>query len=667
MYLKIFFYRDKDSKEPFCKTQTPIDDGLEDGNRNLIHFSEGTWGVKGPVADCVYLEAQLERVDHDENLDSLYQLQLAYRPDYEPQTDAVGMFVTWGRDDKGNKVPVFRMQMLRGASGESVLRLLRRTNKTEEFTWLTIAEFDIDVSPNPTKKLLLDSMVDEMLGVNPFAVLSKFEGLSKTNIKEEWFLSETASSLRDVERQIYGFEKVVTLLRPHLLDIVSRCAGIVVRTYQRINQERIRKITPKTRRDMDRRLLMGISHGRACAPVLSMSYDMPIHRATKGFLLYFKNCVADLISKLNDSVTKDANRLSEMPDVDRFLRRDILLGINFKQSLLDRAGTILGECRRFLSEECPWMQCRGDVVGTIDYLATVEVPNTEAYKCAHMVMLDFMKWRDFRGRLNGCFRLPKFVRDSDDGECSTWQKNYSFIYEAWVFKRLVQAFMNEGFKELGTNYAQQVAQSIKNVHLGPVFNEPICARLEPGDSSLKVELYGGIRAYPDGTLNIRGFTSHFKKPHLSTPDYAIVFYNDNSPSSQYWIVLDAKSGMSLDVGAVEARDKYMKVVWFNGKKPNQSWIIYSGPKDDVAEIEFNPDEMEQANPPWTEKLRRKDTSPLAENTGVSFTRYGLSGGKTDDRYVGHVRANVNSIKVCDIFSEFAKGQIEIAKKTLLTK
>ena len=50
---------------------------------------------------------------------------------------------------------------------------------------------------------------------------------------------------------------------------------------------------------------------------------------------------------------------------------------------------------------------------------------------------------------------------------------------------------------------------------------------------------------------------------------------------------------------------------------------------------------------------------------MTFSRNGLC-GKEDvaSQRVGHVCANVNTIKEYDVFSEFAKGQIEIAKKTL---
>ncbi len=661
MDLKIFFYKDKDSKESFVETPSlPLGDGVVGSIRNLIHFSEGAWGVKGAVSDLLFLEARLEKIAPNEDLDSLYQLQLAYRPDYEPQTDSGGRFFTWGKDNKGNKVHVFRMQMLRGASGPSMLRLRRRANMTENFEWVTIAEFDIKVEPNPDKKQLLDRMVDEMIGVNPSAVLSTFEGLSRTNIKEECFSSETASILRDVERQILEFKGLISSLKPYLLDIASRCAGGVVRSYQRTPQEKLRKISSKTRRDMNRRLSLGISHGKVYAPVLSMSYDVPIHRAIKGFLLYFKNCVVDLIHKIKDSISADEDWLSKVPDIDKFLLKDIKKEIEFKRSLIDKVREIVGQCQPFFTEGCPWMQCIGVVSGSIDYLATVDIPNTEAYNRTHKLMMDFLKLRDFKGRLNGCFRLPKHVRDLDDGECSTWQKNYSFIYEAWVFKRLVQAFMNEGLEDLGTNYARQVVQCIKNIHLGPTFNGPICAKLKQRDCPLRVELYGGIRAYQDQNSNIRGFTSRY----LLTPDYAIVFYSDNSPESQYWIVLDAKSCPYLDTNDVEKRDKYRDGVWFNDKLPNQSWLIYSGPKDGAAAIEFNPDEVEQNGPPWTDSLRAR-VNPLMRNAHMTFSRNGLLGGEdVASQCVGHVCANVNTVQTYDVFSVFAEGQIEIAKKML---
>ena len=104
-------------------------------------------------------------------------------------------------------------------------------------------------------------------------------------------------------------------------------------------------------------------------------------------------------------------------------------------------------------------------------------------------------------------------------------------------------------------------------------------------------------------------------------------------------------------------------MWFNDKLPNQSWLIYSGPKDGAAAIEFNPDEVEHNSPPWTDSLRA--AKPLIRNAHMTFSRNGLC-GKEDvaSQRVGHVCANVNTIKEYDVFSEFAKGQIEIAKKAL---
>ena len=658
MTLKLQFYKDENASAPIDELSLPIESRGMGSGLGAVYSGKIEWSRKaknrwGHFPDWIYVESELEEAKSDEKIEGLYQVKLAYRPDYAPKTNASGVFC-----DKDAK----RMQLLRGASGKSKLRLLRRTNWTEDYTFEAIAEFDIDVEPSKEKKALLNAMVDELVQINSSAVLSELEGLSKTNLNKKWFSTLRAAPFWDIVTRVVECENLINNISRHLRDISFRCTGSVVREYRRINKEKMGRISPRTRRDMNRMSPSAMSCHKVMAPVLSMSYDVPIHRAIKSFLLYFKNLVLKLQGELKKSIEDDNERLKEVPAVDEYLPKDIKSEIDFKKNLFGKAEAILKKCQSFLVDLYPWMKCSAIADSSLDCFWGVDVPNTEAYKCTYKLMLEFLQKRNFRGALEGRFYVPQYVRNHNDNEePSTWQKNYSFIYEAWVFKRLVGAFMSEGFKELGTSYAQQVIRCIREIHLGPVINEPICAMIN--DEALRVQLFYGIIAYSNNETNVKGFTTKYRNSR-STPDYAIVFSDSKDSERQCWIVLDAKSGGKLAKKDVDKRNEYSSVIKFKSKKPNQAWLIYSGPKQGSAKIEFNPDEVQcDVGRSWTPEL--EGSHPLDCNDKVKYSKEGFS-GEVDytGKYVGHVRANVSTIADNDVFSEFAKGQIAIARKML---
>ena len=155
MTLKLKFYKNENASEPMDELSLPIASSAKRAGLNSVYSGTIEWSRDAPdrwrrrahFPDGIFVEAELDETTPNEALSGLYQVKLAYRPDYEPTTDKNGVF--WDKNAK-------RMQLLRGASGRSKLRLLRRTNWTENFTFDAIAEFDINVEPPPDKKALLE-------------------------------------------------------------------------------------------------------------------------------------------------------------------------------------------------------------------------------------------------------------------------------------------------------------------------------------------------------------------------------------------------------------------------------------------------------------------------------------------------------------------------------
>lgn len=666
------YFFDERSQKPFW-TQKRIDSATCDRDVPLEqfhgrHLPKGQSSIKWGGSDTVFIEARLDDFGQDE-VDELFQLSLAFNPDYQPLSDEQGRFFY---EDKENKRKVRRMQLLRGAAGKSYLRLLKRPSPTPEAEFLEIIRYEIDVEPAPSKKAAMDLMVDELLKDEPTLALSIMHGLSMASLKMQWEAGAGSLSLWRLETKCKEMEKVIMKLHPHLNAIRNRYAMQLIRKQGTLNISRISRWSPRETRQLAHRYLD--ERQRIKADTLDITLDIPIHRAIKDFLVGFVADIHVMTKKIKASIKEDNDRSDELNaeiagngklnSVYQFELQAIRVETELKTEFLKRLKSLCSTCQSWLTNCYPWFSC-----GRIDVtnVTSANVPETIAYKCVYSHMLRFRQKKFFKEAIGGHFLLPHYERDANETP-SSWQKNYSYIYESWVFLRLAKAFCDEGFEDFGQSFRNKIKRSVKAIHLGPTVNEPIHATSR--DGKLQIDLFYGIRAYHQSSSKCPEFFSVWtdKNKSLETPDFVIVFTNPNGEGDHYfnWIVLDAKSGQKLSKGdIIDARDKYARTMrrWDEQVMPDQSWLIYSGELSDHAypDIEFDPNENEIL-PTW-----KIDFNPFSvENKGMTWHPEQGIEGWTNSRGQprGHIRANILTIGKHDIFRDFARGQIATARKRL---
>lgn len=415
MKLRIQFFNGKDKNaECLAYEELPVSVGLN-GRRawdeKVKVCGEIQWGKE----DDVFIEANLEDIPEGEDVKGKYQLKLAYRPDYEPWTDKDGVFF---KEENGE--PCFRMQLLRGADGQSLLRLIHRTSTAVGMLKTDVAVWSIYVKPREEKTRAFHLMVDEMLSVNPFGVLSEFEGLSTTNISKKFEHSQTASDLWHVRTRIEECEQQMELMRPHLFLLAWRHADVMTRTLKRMDLPPIgRRVYAATLRDIQRRNAFK-SMSKVLVPTLILSNDIPIHEAIADFLASFRDVLFSLLNEIRVSMQDDLEVLRTVRKVDGYKAKDISEEIEYKDELQMRVRKVCDDCSSFLTRSFPWFGCRRRRVTTI---GVNDIPNIESYRALYFLMLQYFKKRNFRGALEGRFYVPRYVRIQADETPSTWQKN----------------------------------------------------------------------------------------------------------------------------------------------------------------------------------------------------------------------------------------------------
>lgn len=654
LHIQFFDGKDEDAKR-LANKELLVPSFLE-GRKTRDEGDKVCGEIQWGKEDTVFIEARLEDFPTGEDVKGKYQLKLACRPDYEPCTDKDGFFFV---EVKGKTC--FRIQLLRGADGQSFLHLIHRVSTADGALETDAAVWSIYVKPRREKREALRLMVDEMLPVNPFGVLSEFDGLSRTNVLRKWECVSTAapSCFWHIETRIEECERQMNLMRPYFLALASRHASILMRNLERCSVPKEgRRVYAVTHRDIKRRSAF-MNGAKVYGLTLRQSYDIPIHGAIVDFLVTFGHVLRSVLKELEMSSVADLSELESIPLEDKYKRDDVYDEIRYKGILQGRAQSVLDDCCSFLTARYPWIGCRRRSVTTI---SIKDVPNAESYKALFFLMLRYCQKRNFRGAIEGNFYVPRFIRNQEDETPSLWQRNYSFVYEVWVFKRLVEAFIDEGFYELRSKYMQQIAQSIMNIKLGTVENVPLCASRGDG---LEVSLYHGILAYKEGTSNngTAIFSTGTRK--RLTPDFAIIFSNPQDRNDKYGIVLDAKSGNVLDWNSVvNSRDKYKGKFKIYGQPPHQSWLVYSGLWNGKAGIECNAkDAKDDYGVAWQEELWQED--PLCDNGDMCFSaEHGIDeyGRNCRSCVVGHLRANINSVRGNgDVFRDFVHGQIATVK------
>ena len=231
-----------------------------------------------------------------------------------------------------------------------------------------------------------------------------------------------------------------------------------------------------------------------------------------------------------------------------------------------------------------------------------------------------------------CFTLSYDVKEKPVS--NGLQRSFNFMYEAWVFVRLLKAFSRNGFN-LGLAYSKMLCR-MDDVFMGLDANESVVAVANDGKIGVRLT-YGVVEKYSDKPL---------------TPDFSVEFENMES-HQKHVIIMDAKTSVSWNPKAMEKaadkRDRYLQMHWEAPQNfPNQSWLVYNGDSDSTAAIEFAHDEG----------LR------LDSNIGLKWEgENGITGAwGLNTRPVGYLRVNSNSVEDYDVFNEFVAGQIATARR-----
>lgn len=634
MTLNLEFFKSADSEKPYqtksfdisCRTPPPL-------------RCTASWS-KGRFHDCTFVEASLSSFSSEENVKGRYRLQLAYKPDHMPISDGEGDFFC----ENKNKEKVYRLQLFRGACGMSFVRLLYRVSTAAD--WTERFSFEVEVEPSVEKRAALEGMVDELLQGSPHEVLSRLEGLSKAPIERRWERGRAPSEWGSTLVRYEEMHKLFDMLKPMLELLRKRHSISLIRGFDRRPVSGLRRVIPISRRDMEKRSANQNPKARVLCPIVLQSEDIPIHRGIKGFLLRFKRELTEVLKVVQKSIGRDCDNLEELgresekhPNIwDIESKRE---EIEIKEWIAESIRGIQGRCASFLSEVYPW--ARSNPVSPMT-IGADQIPANETYRRVYAEMLRFAKKQFLSDVIEGNFLVPQYVRCSDGGP-SLWQKNYSYIYESWVFARLLQAFEQEGFNGLSDKYRERSRRMLRDLNLGSVTNEPICAEMVKG--GMRIDMFHGLYAVkPKDGDKWAEFTSITKR---ETPDFVIVFTNLKSQSEQYhdfhWLVLDAKSGRVLDENARQKQGEYGKKFLRNMERPDQSWLIYSGDYRGEAGVEF----------------RKED------NAGrLSWDdERGIEGWSPRNVYAeGALRANVRSVLENDVFRIFARGQIATARRRL---
>ena len=612
--------------------------------------------------DTVWVQAHLEDCDVT-GINGRFRLQLAYEPDEKGTTDKDGFFV----DKEGDS----SIQLLRGAGGPSYLRLLKRTGKKQYDE--EVAHWLIGIKIVWWKREALHAMAKELLKINPTAVTSPLQGLSFAPIEENWILGEGSHEIWELNNKLKALMNLVKLLAPHFNAIRQRSAVTFKKRIDKIPYGRLQNPHQIVSSERCQRGDKDVKR-KVRAKALRVSTDLPIHCAIKDFLFKLENDIRNMLQRVNRAVERDEMSLLRLPPSAREADSSHRLNTEnkYRRVLLKTLQVLLERCRLFQSGVYPWAGCSRKSIVTV---AARSVPTSASYQKVYLTILEFHSKRFFSDCLEGRHLVPEYRLDSasEYNEVpSTWQRNYSAIYESWVLNRLVTAFMKEGFVGLGDNYRELLRQRVKDVILGARANDPICAVI--ADGNMKIELIHGVLAYEGGMK----FSVH-KRRHPLTPDFAVVFSPVNANDGRcHWLVVDAKSGTELHDRDVDQRDRYKEHINFKhnrdlnstgGRRPDQAWLVYSGRTDKRPGIEFNRDDPVDICGCWAAGLDSEylfATNETLRWSNVRITGWEKSENEARLQPVGNVRANIVAMTTFgyDVFAEFAKVQIATAKDRL---
>lgn len=608
-----------------------------------------------------------------------YILQLAQQPDekFEQLGEDGSFFIKRRRvTGTGEKVTLKDnyASLFRGAMGPSVLRLRCYDQKCD---WVDILRLRINIIPKEDRRILMIRMLEALLPVNPFLALSPSLGLSKVKMSSKWRSESVSMRLWSALIEYQTIKWIIDRLEPHLYAIAQSPAIEIRKAPALRKAQSIRHVGPV----IIRRIVKNLGNHPRCqvgdlllpSTRLTPSMDIVAHRVVGTFLrARIKRLVAiqaflqrqhDFMQHELDEGKEQVRAQKEYYRTSILEQKEVLRGVKM---ILSR---IIGIWRHG-----PWR----DVVKD-EYIWNVDISDfsfNANYRYVFSKLGAFEKMRFvWNYHYNDAMTCTRKDEIDNDGQ-SRWQKNYSYVYEAWAYIELLKAFDRAGFRMMDQYRVQVVSHAI-DAFLGQRYNDPVTCYSE--DGRLKVELIYGCRI-PVKTRGAKGLCH--SKPRVEvplTPDFIIRFTNIGEGGDQeddYVIVLDAKSDRELQEYNIVQRDNYREYIYRNeDEKPQQVWLIYSGQitgkNDPRAGIEFSELNGKEcwSDSEWYEEGRNE--SPLTHNGSFRWSKNGISKHgklKSFERsspFVGHLRCNALTQDVHDnVFDEFVQGQICTARKVL---
>lgn len=635
-----------------------------------------TW-EDGPKEDeitgCSFPETTLVSAFFSETGNDKYRLQLAFQPDFsyskignnkefyteKRKVNSAGQCIKdengkdiWERDNCVN--------LFQGAMGSSVLRLSQRNLDHE---WEDIFSVRIAITPSKDKLELMRKMAVSLFPINPFLVLSNVEGLSKVNVVRSWEQGDSKEYEWNAYIELETVKWMYRRLFPRLYAITYDCAYQVAVRHEMAKIHQLRRIDGRCRRKIENLVLRyngePIGNRRIMASSRCCDVNIVAHRAIGSFLWrQLKRLL--YISRFLDEKIREKYRFIEQ-EIDGNKKKSYRGAIQEEESMKLSIDKFVRKIQHVISIG-PW--ARADSGESIFKATPKDFSFNENYGYVYSLIGAFEKmrfmWRNAIGEM-----LTPSVRlvDSSGGE-SRWQRNYSYVYESWVFVSLLKAFKACGFPMLNQYRTKIIRRSIDSF-MGQRNNDPVPCASEDGE--LMVELFHGVCApkWDANSVENKGLSHHADHGDPITPDFEIRFIKkgfDDDHDSEYVIVLDAKSGRVLGNESIQQRNKYIQKLYRNQDQdpPHQVWLVYSGTSS--SGVEFNDLDGKEC---WAGSETMIEESPGQHNGKFRWTLDGITDGRKYKRnkpFVGHLRCNAETIVGKNVFEEFVRVQLKTVRR-----
>ena len=611
-----------------------------------------------------------------------YCLQLAYNPSYKfdcLRSEDGQLYYEKRRKNKDGKLvkkPEPQGKLFYGAMGHSVLRLMERNSKG---VYVDIWQGVVNVKPDADRLQMMRKMVSEIFPVNPYLAMSSAWGLSQISVSEKWKGELRSlsiwSALIEYEATKFVFKKIA----PHLQGMIASSASKIERHDAVVGVGSIRRISPQVIRRISRRVAtMGelAIDSRVWASALSDSNDIVSHRVIGDFLrtrLIRLTKIRQEYQRFIDAGKMEIDDRLSGGDKKGYHKRTIQeenKTINAIEKLKESIGAI------YVSG--PWNGLHSGL--PILSLTAEAFQYGPHYRYVYSQLSDFERMRYiWNSNENTQSKIRTLSRELGNAGAkpNQWIRNYSEIYEGWVFVRLLRAFERLGFGML-KQYQSNVVKNAIDAYMGQRHNTQF--ELFSQDSDIKIELCYGC-SFPPCSQESNGFC-HIKTdmPDTLTPDFSIRISRIGESEESYALVLDAKSGRQLHSWDMKAREKYEMNVRKNADDMlDHVWLVYAGEsradKEPAAGIEFSSldgkecwSDEDDENGGW--HVAGRQESPVTKNGTFVWSRAGISQKGLMKKFsrratfIGHLRANSVTAESSDVFEEFVEGIVNTARKVL---